>query len=126
MRAADLPNIYRLIGLASSVPSSKLLYAKALVSSAAIANSIPNCPCRTETTAKMSEIKPEPYTVPAVRQLFENFHESAGQALLFLKNVQAISIHVKSASTGQVELLHKISMRPEVCLVANNKSLPVV
>lgn len=71
---------------------------------------------RTEATAKISEIKAEPYTVDAVKDLLHSFESAAGLALLFLKNVRTISLHVKRSGGGPVELLKKISMQSEVCL----------
>ena len=74
--------------------------------------------CRNEVTAKMSKIKAEAYSVAAARQLLQTFQGAAGQALLFLKNIRTISIHVKGSAGGPVELLQKISLDTEVPTLA--------
>ena len=72
-------------------------------------------PCdRTGATAKLSEIKPEPYTPEAVEALLQSFEGSAGQALLFLKSVRSISMHIKRGAGSPVELLHKVGVDTKV------------
>ena len=64
----------------------------------------------------MSEIKQEPYTPGDVRALLQSFEGSAGQALLFLKNVRSISMHIKRAGGSPVELFKRISLNTQVRL----------
>ena len=66
-------------------------------------------PLRSEVAAKSSEIKPEAYTVEAVRQLFEQFRPRAAQTLLFLKHVRKISVyerggHISECNVGSTDV----------------------
>lgn len=61
----------------------------------------------------MSDVKQQPYTPEAVRALLQSFEESAGLALLFLKNVKSISTYIKRPG-GSVDLLQKIAVQSEV------------
>ena len=66
--------------------------------------------CRSEATARMSDIKATPYTAQHVLDLFEAFRAEAGKALLFLKSVTSVAVHVRRSGAEQPQLLFKAAL----------------
>ena len=70
--------------------------------------------CRTNKTAKMSDICERAYSPSSIRALFEGFRLQAENCLLFLKSVTKLSIHVKAASSQSPQLLFEATSSPQV------------
>eukprot|EP01018_Ginkgo_biloba_P011710 Gb_03748 [translate_table: standard] len=79
-------------------------------------------PLRHPSVAVCSQIKKEGYRPEDVLSLFSSFYRSAGDALLFLRNVMSISMYVKDGSNHEMLLMHRIS-RHRVD-VLDNQPLP--
>ncbi len=65
---------------------------------------------RSEATARTSDIKAAPYTPQHVLDLFEAFRSEAGKALLFLKSVTSVAVHVQRSGADQPQLLFKAAL----------------
>ena len=70
--------------------------------------------CRTNETAKMSDICERAYSPSSIRALFEGFRLQAENSLLFLKCVTKLSIHVKAAGSQSPQLLFEATASPQV------------
>ncbi|KAK9808692.1 hypothetical protein WJX72_002029 [[Myrmecia] bisecta] len=67
-------------------------------------------PLRSEATASTSDIKAAPYSPRDVLALFEAFRGEAGKALLFLKSVTRVAVHVRRAGQARPKLLFRASL----------------
>lgn len=72
--------------------------------------------CRTDSAAKISDICEQAHGSSSVRALFEGFRSQAENALLFLKSVTKLSVHVKAADSQSPELLFEASASTQVPL----------
>lgn len=79
-------------------------------------------PLRTSNVAASSQIKKEGYRPESVVSLFSSFYTSAGEALLFLRNVMSISLYVKEGPSHEMLLMHRVSRRP--INILENQSFP--
>lgn len=68
-------------------------------------------PLRNETTASRSQIKNAKYAPEDVQMLFTSFSEVVSESLLFLRNVQKISMFVKDGNQHDMTLIHSASKR---------------
>ncbi|KAK1325685.1 hypothetical protein QJS10_CPA01g00101 [Acorus calamus] len=66
-------------------------------------------PLRNENAASRSQIKKEKYAAEDVLSLFSSFSEVVAEVLLFLRNVNSVSILIKDGSTPEVQLVHRVS-----------------
>ncbi|KAK1273593.1 hypothetical protein QJS04_geneDACA019168 [Acorus gramineus] len=66
-------------------------------------------PLRNENAASRSQIKKEKYAPEDVLSLFSSFSEVVAEVLLFLRNVNTVSILIKDGSTPEVQLVHRVS-----------------
>ncbi|KAF8378912.1 hypothetical protein HHK36_030261 [Tetracentron sinense] len=65
-------------------------------------------PLRSESVASRSQIKKERYASEDVLSLFSSFSKVVSEALLFLRNVETISIFVKDGAGQEMQLLHRV------------------
>ncbi|XP_059447074.1 uncharacterized protein LOC132178626 isoform X3 [Corylus avellana] len=65
-------------------------------------------PLRTETVASRSQIKKEGYAPEDIISLFSSFSEVVSDALLFLRNVKAISVFVKDGPGHEMQLIRRV------------------
>nr|CAD1821120.1 unnamed protein product [Ananas comosus var. bracteatus] len=68
-------------------------------------------PLRNEAAANRSQIKKEKYAPEDVELLFSSFSEVVSEALLFLRNVQKVTLYVKEGSGHEMQLMHCASRR---------------
>ncbi|XP_029123505.1 uncharacterized protein [Elaeis guineensis] len=66
-------------------------------------------PLRGETAASRSQIKKEKYAPEDVELLFSSFSEVVSETLLFLHNVQKITLFVKDGTGHEMQLIHRVS-----------------
>ncbi|WOK94827.1 sacsin [Canna indica] len=66
-------------------------------------------PLRSEVAASRSQIKKEKYAPEDVERLFFSFSEVVSQALVFLRNVEKITIFVKDGSDQQMQLVYSVA-----------------
>ncbi|KAG0477770.1 hypothetical protein HPP92_012489 [Vanilla planifolia] len=66
-------------------------------------------PLRNETMAHKSHIKKEKYSPDDVQLLFSSFIEVVSETLLFLHNIQKVSIFLKGGSDHDMQLIHRVS-----------------
>ncbi|XP_074588626.1 LOW QUALITY PROTEIN: uncharacterized protein LOC141844465 [Curcuma longa] len=66
-------------------------------------------PLRNELVASRSQIKKEKYTPEDVEKLFCSFSEVVSQALIFLRNVEKITIFVKDGTDQPMELVYSVA-----------------
>ncbi|GLT87071.1 hypothetical protein SLE2022_051720 [Rubroshorea leprosula] len=65
-------------------------------------------PLRTAAVASRSQIKKEGYAPEDVMSLFSSFSAVVSDALLFLRNVKAVSIYIKEGTGSEMQLLHRV------------------
>ncbi|KAL0905364.1 hypothetical protein M5K25_023777 [Dendrobium thyrsiflorum] len=66
-------------------------------------------PLRNETAAHRSQIKKEKYSPEDVELLFSSFTEVVSESLLFLHNIQRVTIFIKDNSSLEMQLIHRVS-----------------
>ncbi|KAI0491374.1 hypothetical protein KFK09_025634 [Dendrobium nobile] len=66
-------------------------------------------PLRNETSAHRSQIKKEKYSPEDVELLFSSFTEVVSESLLFLHNIQRVTIFIKDGSSHEMQLIHRVS-----------------
>ncbi|KAG0476068.1 hypothetical protein HPP92_012909 [Vanilla planifolia] len=66
-------------------------------------------PLRNETMAHKSHIKKEKYSPDDVQLLLSSFIEVVSETLLFLHNIQKVSIFLKGGSDHDMQLIHRVS-----------------
>ncbi|KAK1380492.1 Sacsin [Heracleum sosnowskyi] len=68
-------------------------------------------PLRSANVSSRSQIKKEGYSPEDVMSLFSSFSEVVSETLLYLRNVQTISIFVKEGADGDMQLMHRVHKR---------------
>ncbi|CAL9081959.1 unnamed protein product [Musa acuminata var. zebrina] len=66
-------------------------------------------PLRSESAASRSQIKKEKYAPEDVEKLFLSFSETVSQALVFLRNIEKITIFVKDGTDQQMQLIYSVT-----------------
>ncbi|XP_020581520.1 sacsin isoform X2 [Phalaenopsis equestris] len=73
-------------------------------------------PLRNKTAALRSQIKKEKYSPDDVELLFNSFKEVVSESLLFLHNIQRVTIFIKDGPGLQMQLIHRVSRHSDTGL----------
>lgn len=68
-------------------------------------------PLRSANVSSRSQIKKEGYTPEDVMSLFSSFSDVVSETLLYLRNVQTISIFIKEGADVDMQLIHRVHKR---------------